>query len=162
MHKLETITQAINDRTLPQLVKSAQISRAEGPNAPLSEDLTEKLWGLMASMYGHKWVSSFGAKVDPDRVWASCLKGISEEQIKHGLNRCATECKTWPPSAPEFRALCVDWSDGTSVDWEHRRIAAADQAQGEQPKRLEDLTYRERKRQEGRERMAKLRAECGI
>jgi hypothetical protein len=48
------------------------------------------------------------------------------------------------------------------VDWEHRRIAAVDREQAEQPKRLENLTYRERQREIGRERMRKLREEAGI
>lgn len=162
MDKLDSVTQAVQDRTLPQLAESAQRLREQGPNAPLSPDLTGWLWQMMGSMYGHKWVSSFGATVDPDRVWASCLKGITEEQIKHGLSRCALECQTWPPSAPEFRALCTDWSDGTDVDWEHRRIAAQDREHAEQPKRLENLTYRERQREINRERMRKLREETGI
>lgn len=100
--------------------------------------------------------------MDPERVWASCLKGVSDEQIKRGLNRCALECQTWPPSAPEFRALCVNWSDGKDVDWEHRRIAAVDREYQEQPKRLENLTYRERQKEIGREQMRKLREETGI
>jgi hypothetical protein len=95
-------------------------------------------------------------------VWRSCLKGITEENLKNGLNRCALECQSWPPTAPEFRALCLNWSDGKDVDWEHRRIAAQDREQAEQPKRLENLTYRERQREIGRERMRKLREETGI
>lgn len=41
-------------------------------------------------------------------MWAACLKGITQDQIKHGLNQCAVRGLEWPPSAPEFRALCID------------------------------------------------------
>lgn len=81
---------------------------------------------MMSSMYGHKWVSSYGSEVDPDRVWLAALDSVTPEQIKNGLRRCATEGMEWPPSAPEFRAMCLDADKKYEDDWQHRRIAAAD------------------------------------
>lgn len=78
----------------------------------------EALWQMMGSMYGHKWVSSFGAQVDPDRVWAATLKNVTPEQVKEGLQRLAKRGDEWPPSAPEFRKLCLD--DGEH--WEHKAM----------------------------------------
>jgi len=77
----------------------------------------------MAAMYGHRWTSSFGDRVDPDRVWAATLAGLDEVQVRHGMRQCAELGLEWPPSAPEFRKLCLGQSD---VSWEHNRIVAAD------------------------------------
>lgn len=68
---------------------------------------------------------------------------------------------SWPPSAPEFRALCTDWSDGTDTDWEHRRIARADN-QREPYLRLDDKTTKETWREKQKSRLAAMRAELGI
>lgn len=76
----------------------------------------------MGSMFGHKWVTSYGDKPDPDRVWQATLKGISEESIRKALSEIARNGAEWPPSAPEFKKLC----DGTNELFEHRRIAYAD------------------------------------
>jgi len=122
MDKLDKVVVSLHGQTTQQLVKSAQESRETGQPAPLPLEVMEWLWQMMGSMFGHKWVSSFGRDVDPDRVWASCLKGISKDQIKFGLNQCALAGREWPPSAPEFRLMCLD-----SPDWEHKRIAQAEQ-----------------------------------
>ena len=74
-------------------------------------------------MYGHRWTSSFGDSVDPDRVWAATLAGLDEAQVRHGMRQCVAQGHEWPPSAPEFRKLCTGTSD---VSWEHKRVEAAD------------------------------------
>ena len=89
----------------------------------LPRELVAMVWQLMSSLYGHTWVSSYGAEVDPDHVWAATLYGLAESQIRYGMRQCVDQALDWPPSAPEFRKLCTDAS---SVSWEHARIAAAD------------------------------------
>ena len=156
MDKLDTVVGAIHGQTTQQLVKSAQESRETGQPAPLPLEVMEWLWQMMGSMFGHKWVSSFGRDVDPDRVWASCLKGISKDQIKFGLNQCALTGREWPPSAPEFRLMCLD-----SPDWEHKRIAAADadwQKTREELLALEDVTRKEKIRAVKNQEMAKMKS----
>lgn len=110
----------------------AKIAAQQAVSAPTSPErgrsglqprLVETLWHLMAAMYGHRWTSSFGDRVDPDRVWAATLAGLDEVQVRHGMRQCAELGLEWPPSAPEFRKLCLGQSD---VSWEHNRIVAAD------------------------------------
>ena len=72
----------------------------------------------MASLYGHKWTSSYGAEPDPDNVWSACLRDITPEQIKGALSKLATKGQEWPPSAPEFRKMCT----GEDEHWEHARM----------------------------------------
>ena len=84
-----------------------------------SEALTDKLWPMMADMYGHKFVSQYG-EIAPD-TWVKCLKGISGQQIAKGLNTCITDCPIWPPTAPQFRFMCL----GIAVDSKGQEIAHA-------------------------------------
>ncbi len=44
--------------------------------------------------------------VDPEKVWAASLKGISPSMIKFGLNKLVFLKLDWPPSAPEFAGMC--------------------------------------------------------
>lgn len=110
----------------------ARIEARQGVSAPTSpetgrhalpQSLVESVWQLMGSMYGHRWTSSFGDSVDPDRVWAATLAGLDEAQVRHGMRQCVAQGHEWPPSAPEFRKLCTGTSD---VSWEHKRVEAAD------------------------------------
>lgn len=110
----------------------ARIEARQGVSAPTSpergrsglpQSLVETVWQLMGSMYGHRWTSSFGDSVDPDRVWAATLAGLDEAQVRYGMRQCVAQGHEWPPSAPEFRKLCLGSSD---VSWEHNRIVAAD------------------------------------
>lgn len=64
-------------------------------------------------MYGHKWTSSMGESaviggmlIDVASTWASGLRGVSGNQIAEGLRACMNRSDTWPPSLPEFVALC--------------------------------------------------------
>ncbi len=61
----------------------------------------------MTSLYGHRWTSSFGESTDPDGVWARALEGVTPRQIADGLNAVVRSGLDWPPSAPEFRKLCL-------------------------------------------------------
>ena len=104
----------------------ARIEARQGVSAPTSPETGrraaavagETVWQLMGSMYGHRWTSSFGDSVDPDRVWAATLAGLNEAQVRYGMRQCVAQGHEWPPSAPEFRKLCLRSSD---VSWEHKR-----------------------------------------
>ncbi len=64
----------------------------------------------MAEIYGHRWTASFGANPDPDGAagtWAKGLAGITPVQLADGLKACITSSDPWPPTLPEFRAMCL-------------------------------------------------------
>lgn len=63
------------------------------------------LWLRMTELYGHKWTSVHGES-DTSGTWGKVLFGISREQLAAGMQACARSSDPWPPSAPEFRALC--------------------------------------------------------
>ena len=62
----------------------------------------------MTAIYGHRWVSSFGD--DPTGMggdtWAVGLSGLSGQQLAEGLRSCVASSDPWPPTLPEFRAMC--------------------------------------------------------
>lgn len=60
----------------------------------------------MTEMYGHRWTASFGVSADQGHAWAAALGGLTGQQIAHGLAALVACDEKWPPSAPEFRALC--------------------------------------------------------
>ena len=74
------------------------------PPSALTETHVRLLWERMAKIYGHKWVSSFGAA--DDDTWLMGLRDVTPQQIGIGLERCRTRPEPWPPTLPEFRALC--------------------------------------------------------
>ena len=116
--------QQVNELITQQQAGSGQTS-PESEHRRIERHKVQTLWGLMSSMFGHKWTSAFGDEVDPDRVWQACLSDVSPDQIRHGMNKLAKSGRDWPPAAPEFRAICLDLDGSDDTDWEQRRIEAA-------------------------------------
>ena len=94
--------------------------------------------------------------MDPDRVWAACLKGISREQINFGLNQCALLGLEWPPSAPEFRALCCDDAGREQRIFAARARETAEYLKNEQL-RITDQGKQERTKAKGASTLESLR-----
>jgi len=84
--------------------------------SPASAKLMAQLWAWMTRFYGHKWTSTQGTsdlmldengKEQPGSgAWGKALAGMSPQQLGAGLDACRLRDDPWPPSAPEFRALC--------------------------------------------------------
>lgn len=62
----------------------------------------------MIAIYGGRWTSQFGESVDVSGQWAQTLRDVSREQIAKGINVVQTSERGWPPTAPEFRAMCLN------------------------------------------------------
>lgn len=77
----------------------------------------DQLWAWMTRFYGHKWTSTQGTsdqifdelgKEQPGSgAWAKALSGLSPKQLGAGLEACRLRNDPWPPSAPEFRDMCM-------------------------------------------------------
>jgi len=72
---------------------------------------------MMTGLFGEQWTRSYGDVPDPLGVWRAALKGVSWNLITFGLSRMAESGAKYPPSAPEFRSLCV-----IKKHWEHARM----------------------------------------
>lgn len=77
---------------------------------PASTSLMARLWQLMAELYGHKWTSVHGL-ADESGNWGKALGGIDKYQLAAGIRVCTQSGDPWPPSAPEFRAMCLSGGD---------------------------------------------------
>ena len=81
-------------------------SPSTSPRQALSAKLVERLFAEMSAMYG-KHFAAMWESVDPQAVkdtWARRLGDLTREEIAAGLMRCET--RKFPPTLPEFRALC--------------------------------------------------------
>jgi hypothetical protein len=63
----------------------------------------------MADVFGHRWISAYGA--DPQggagQTWAAGLAGLTPPQIAAGVDACMVSADPWPPTLPQFRAMCL-------------------------------------------------------
>lgn len=91
--------------------QAARDTTSATSSTPRSAALREidALWITMADIYGHKWVSSFGA--DPEKgagaTWAAALGDLSRRQLGIGIDACRVSADPWPPTLPQFRAMCL-------------------------------------------------------
>jgi hypothetical protein len=63
----------------------------------------------MAEIYGHRWTSAYGDNPNEGaaQTWAKGLGGIHPRQLADGLRNCLASADPWPPTLPEFRAMCL-------------------------------------------------------
>lgn len=69
----------------------------------------------MNHIYLHKFsatcgisaVNADGSLTDIAQTWASGLIGVTGEMMANGVRACIASGNEWPPSLPEFRAVCL-------------------------------------------------------
>lgn len=76
----------------------------QGEPSTLSDDHMALLWQRMTEIYGHRWVSAYGERWSP--TWQKGLTGITPGQVRIAIGRCLSGEMAWPPTLPEFKALC--------------------------------------------------------
>lgn len=92
-----------------QLSKTeSNVSETRTSSSRVSSQLLDNFWLKMAGLFGHAWVSSYGASpsgIGAD-TWAQALTGVTPMQIANGLRETLALGAEFPPSAPHFRKLC--------------------------------------------------------
>lgn len=103
----------------------------------------------MGEMYGHTWASQQGD--EPNNTWIRGLSGITNDQLAIGLRACLMRPDTFPPTLPEFLAMCSGTADGFQYSGESRchRIY-------EPERQLENKTAMEESRKAGEQFFANL------
>lgn len=83
----------------------------------MSRKVVARLWLRMAEIFGHRWTSTFGETPDSGAglTWSQALKGMSAAQLRRGVAAAALGPNAWPPTLPEFRALCLGVPSYASV-----------------------------------------------
>lgn len=98
-------------RNAGDLVTREQGRMQAGRAAPTERatSLTERdidaLWLRMAQMFGHRWASSYGT-ADRGALWRRGLDGLAPADLAVGLQACMAQALDWPPTLPQFRAMC--------------------------------------------------------
>jgi hypothetical protein len=59
----------------------------------------------MSGIFGHAWTSAYGAS-DDNETWLEGLADMSPNDIKRGIAACLNWQERFPPTLPQFRALC--------------------------------------------------------
>lgn len=79
----------------------------------------------MRNIFGQRWAVNLptekAAIEDMMQTWEQGLAGINAQQIARGLSRCVEGKLEWPPTLPEFRAMCV--RDDTRIATGAHRLA---------------------------------------
>lgn len=78
-----------------------------------------RIWERMSAIYLHRWTRAMGEAPQDDSgaltlagdSWSRALAGLTDQQLGAGLDACLARSDTWPPSLPEFRALCLQVPD---------------------------------------------------
>lgn len=94
----------------------------------LSDRTMADLWRRMTRIFGHRWTSAYG-EMD-DSTWKRGLRGLTPQQIGFGLTACIRRPAAWPPTLPEFRALCTPSAEDLGLpplDAAYREAANATQ-----------------------------------
>lgn len=97
----------------------------------------------MSHLYGHKWSSAFGeAAADAQgeltetaSTWARGLYGLQGAELARGLEQCVNRKDPWPPSLPEFRALCREQADENTAMYRMAPLALPEPKEAREARR---------------------------
>lgn len=101
-------------RAMPNYAQPEWTQDDGNKTLPASASLMARLWQLMTELYGHKWTSVHGLG-DESGNWGKALAGIDKYQLAAGIKVCTQNGDPWPPSAPEFRAMCLSGGDTKGI-----------------------------------------------
>jgi hypothetical protein len=67
------------------------------------------LWQRLAEIYGVRFTSAYGedAGSGAGETWAKGLSGLTARDIAAGLSAALISSDPWPPTLPQFRAMCL-------------------------------------------------------
>lgn len=80
---------------------------------PLPEKAVSQLFVRLTSIYPHRWASQFRSAEMLEaakREWAFELGEFSREDIGRALHMAKRQYIDWPPTLPQFRALCRQYA----------------------------------------------------
>lgn len=90
---------------------------------------------------------------EPPAIWAYAIDGLTNDQLRNGVHNLTRDAREFPPSAAQFRDMCL-----MSYEWEHAALKHDFTGYAQ----LEDLTGKEAKMAERKSMMAALREQTGL
>ena len=111
----------ISQLTIPPSAKSDEpmpharrrVTKSTVMPSGLTDEDVDRLWERMTMVYGHKWISAYGTA--DDGTWLVGLGDITPKQVGVGLEKVRTSAEPWPPTLPEFRAMCMPFKRATAA-----------------------------------------------
>jgi hypothetical protein len=82
----------------------AESSTQQPKKSAITDEHIAHLWRFMVMFYGYRWLNSYGEA--DDGTWLTSLHDLTPDQILVGIDTCRLSGKEWPPTLPEFRAMC--------------------------------------------------------
>jgi len=76
----------------------------------------------MTDLFGHKWTSSHD--FSDNGSWSSFLDDLNGQQFKKGIDALKDWTESWPPTATDFRNMCL----GRARGGEEQHMIASQQA----------------------------------
>lgn len=74
-----------------------------------------QFFARMEHLYGHRWTTNYGKAVNGKgeltlaaKQWAHDLADFPPHAILRAMKRLESEYREWPPTVPQFKALCLD------------------------------------------------------
>jgi hypothetical protein len=62
------------------------------------------VWVAMSEIFGNRWINDFGDT--PPQLWTRKLSELSENEIKHGINKLMDSDCSYTPNLSQFVGLC--------------------------------------------------------
>lgn len=99
----------------PVIVDAETLKR---PQAPMPVDVVNNIFKVFHGFYGNLFLSKFSTgEVDPQggdagivsarQIWGHGLRDFDAGTVKAALAQCLTQHPVFPPSLPQFVALCA-------------------------------------------------------
>ena len=104
--------------SIGSLVQQNEHSPQNNDSNRIHNRLIARVWTRMAEIYGHKWVSQYGECSDESgnlsssaKTWAEGLASLGDQAtqmqlISQGFSKIVKSGDEWPPSLPQFLAVC--------------------------------------------------------
>jgi len=103
--------QSISQLITQPLQRSEQSTQNEKQiDQDLNERLIDRLWEVMTDLFGHKWTSSHD--FSDNGSWTSFLEDLNGKQFKAGIDALQDWTESWPPTATDFRNMCLGRARG--------------------------------------------------
>lgn len=82
-------------------------------SANLSRTDLSQFFARMEHLYGHRWTGQYGKPLNEQgdltisaRQWQADIGEFTPAQIRGALKATETEYQDWPPTVPQFKAMC--------------------------------------------------------
>jgi hypothetical protein len=98
------------------------------------------MWERMGQWFGNLWESTYGTAEDQTiHAWTGALNRFSEQELAGAIRSCEDWDGKFPPTFPEFKALCMAARSAAKPNFTEQRIANEEKMKKGLPGAIEHL-----------------------